>query len=270
MIDWRWAAKCRLLGGHPTRELFDEAVAEGEAAVPFFVDLLSRRELREGEPADAAFLPVHAMRVLGEIGSPAALPALLGVLVDPVDPGQDGEEAALALARIGEPAVSPLRRLAREPGRGTWVRAAAIQALAHAALRDRRLRPPVLATFRELLEDPEERDATLNAQVVDAAVRLAAEGLWPAIAGAYLSGRVDEDVVGAEAAQLELMVARHRPDRETKRLARRDPREDYASWEEAVDGLPDAERTRLVAELERIDREGAGPPSPSEDPAGDD
>ena len=47
---------------HPS--IGQEAVAAGEDAVPLMVDILSRRRFREGDPADCALLPVHAMRVL--------------------------------------------------------------------------------------------------------------------------------------------------------------------------------------------------------------
>jgi hypothetical protein len=205
------------------------------------------------------------MRLLAEIGSPAAVPALVGVLTDPVDPGLHGEEAALALGRLGEPALGPLTRVAADRGRSTWVRSSAVQGLVHAALRDRRLRPRVIEALRGRLEDAAERDRTFVAQVVDACCRLAAEGLWPAIAAAHAAGRVDEDVIGIDAVELDLAVRRHRADPETKRQARRDVREDYATWDEAVDGLTPDELSSLKRRLDRLVEQGAEPPDDEED-----
>jgi hypothetical protein len=257
-------AKCRLFGGHPTLELFEEAVDAGAASLPLFVEILARRDFREGSPADCAHLPVHALRVLAEIGDPGALPAILGVLADPVDPGLYGEEAALALARFGEAAVKPLARVARDGRRDLWVRAAAMQGLAHAALRDRRLRPRVLPILKSLLDDRSERDRTFVAQVVEACCRLAAESLWPSIVGAYQAGLVDEDVVAAEAVELELSLKRHRPDAEAKRLARRDVREDYVSWDDAVEGLPEDDVAGLLGELHALAEGRVEPPEVEE------
>jgi hypothetical protein len=42
-LDWGWVERCEALGGEPTLELFDEAVAAGRDALPLLVDLLSRR-----------------------------------------------------------------------------------------------------------------------------------------------------------------------------------------------------------------------------------
>lgn len=263
-LGWAWVAKCRLFGGHPTLELFEQAVEAGGDSLPLLVEILSRRDFREGSPADCAHLPVHALRVLAEIGDPAALPAILGVLSDPVDPGLYGEEAALALARFGEAAIKPLARVARDTGRDIWVRASAMQGLAYAALRDRRLRPRVLPTLKSLLDDPAECDRTFVAQVVEACCRLAAESLWPSIAGAYQAGRVDEDVVAVEAVELELALRRHRLDPEAKRLARRDVREDYVSWSDAVEGLPEDDSAGLLAELAAFDEGIVEPPEVEE------
>jgi len=263
-LGWAWVARCRHFGGHPTLELFEEAVDAGEAAVPLLVEILARRDFRERSPADCAHLPVHALRILAEIGSPGALPAIASVLCDPVDPGLYGEEAALSLARFGEAAVKPLARVARDSSRDTWVRAAALQGLGYAALRDRRLRPRVLPVLKALLDDPSELDRTLVAQVIEACCRLAAESLWPSIMGAYKAGRVDEEVVTAEAVELELSLKRHRPDAEAKRLARRDVREDYVSWADAVEGLPPEDAEGLLAELATLD-DDIGPPEVEDD-----
>lgn len=263
-LDWTWVAKCRLLGGSPTLELFDEAIASGPGALPLMTEILARRELREGEPPDCVHVPVHALRVIGTLGLPGGLPAAMGVLVDPVDPGQYGEEAALALARLGEGALPPTRGVLVDPARDTWVRVSAARALMFAALRDRRLRPRILPTFEGLLASPTERDRCLLAHVVSCACLMAATVLLPAIAGAYAAGRVDEDVVDFDSVEIDLLARQQRPDPDAKCLVRRDVREDLVSWSDVADGLPPQERSRLEAELRRLDREGAAPPEPSD------
>ena len=269
-IGWEWVAKCRLLGGVPTLDLFDEAVATGSDAVPLMVDILSRRELREGEVVDGAQVPVHAMRVLGEVRELAALPALLGVITDPVDPALYGDEAGLALARIGEPALAPLIGVLFDRDNDTWVRVTAARALTFAALVDRRRRPRVLDAYEKLLTDHSERDRMLNAHVVGDACDLAAARLIPAVVTAFQEGRVDEDTIDGQSAVRELESRHQRPDPDVKALARRDVREGYVSWEDLLEGMPAPDRALFEESVARIDREGAAPPEPGDTPAYED
>lgn len=264
-LTWSWVAKCRVLGGTATRELHEEAVGAGEGAVPLLVDVLSRRDFREGMPADCALIPVHAMRVLGALRAASAIPALVAVLNDPVDPGLYGDEASTALARIGEPALAPLEGLLFDRQREHWVRVGAARGLLLAALADRRRRRRVRDAWERLLRDPGEHDRTLLAHVVASACQLAAEALLPAIDAAFAAGRIDEDVIDSESARLDLMTRRHRPDPETKALARADPAEDYVRWSELAAGMDASERERLEAELARWDTEEAAPPSSDDD-----
>jgi hypothetical protein len=215
------------------------------------VELLSRRSYREGEPADCALLPVHAMRVLGAVGSPAAIPALVNVLADPVDPGLHGEEAAAALARLGAPALAPLEGLLFDARRDRWVRVGAARALLFCALADRRQRRRVRDAYDRLLRDPRERDRTLVAHVVADACLLAAEVLLPAVEIAFAAGRVDEGVIDLDSARADLLARHQRPDEETAALARRDPGEDYVALAELTAGMDPAERADLAGQLRR-------------------
>lgn len=259
--DWAWVRKCAALGGSPTWELWREAVDAGAAAVPLMVDILSRRSFREGEPPECAHVPVHAMRVLGEIGSVAAIPALVNVLTDPVDPGLHGEEAALALARLGAPALAPVEGLLADAHRDRWVRVAAARTLLFAAARDRRLRPRVREAYGRVLADPRAGDRTLVAHVVANACQLGFESLLPAIEAARSAGRLDEEIIDLDSARLDLLTRHHRVDPEVKHAARRDPGQDYLPWSELTSGMDAAAREALAAELRSREDEG--------DPAGD-
>jgi hypothetical protein len=242
-----------------------EAVAAGEAAVPLMVDILSRRELREGEPTDCHQIPVHAMRVLGLIGSESAIPALVGVLADPVDPTAYGDEAGLALSRIGDAAVRPIEGLMFDRERDTWVRAGAAQALVFVALVDRRRRARVRDAFARLLQDPRESDRLLLAHVAVDACHLAMTPLLPLLESAYRSGRVDEEFIDLDQVRMELLTRHHRTDRDTKERVRRDVLEEYATWEELLDGIVPEEQARIHRLVARIEREGAAPPRPGDE-----
>lgn len=260
-LGWAWVESCRAVGGVPTLELFDEAVAAGEGAIPLMGRILSRRSWRTGRDPDQAAISVGALRVLGAIESPRAVPIVLGVLRDPIDVGLFGEEAAHALGRIGESALATLERVLADRGEDAWVRGAAARALTIAALRDRRLRPAVLPAFERVLRDREQTDRLANALVVHAIRMLAADDLLGAIDEAYRAGRVDDDFIAWDDLLLDLVARRHRPDPEEKAAARRDVREDYVSTERLLAGMDPELGESIAGELERLRRDGAQEPA---------
>ena len=259
-LGWDWAARCRALGGNPTRELFEEAVAAGPLAVPLMVDILSRRAWREGRPDDCALLPVHAMRVLAEIEEPGAIPALVGVLCDPVDPAVHGEEAALALARLGEAMIPPVARVLRDRSLDTWVRAGAGRALVFAAAIDTALRPRVLEELAHVLGDPSETDRLFVAQVVHDACLLGAIEIVPSIEAAFLGDRVDPEFIDPYGADTHLHRTEKELDPEVVELISRDVRSEYLSWSDLEAGLPAEDLAMIAALVEAASREQSPPP----------
>lgn len=245
-----WEARCRALGGDPSREMFDE-LARGEEALPLLLEILARPEWRNRSSPELQEIPVHALRALGEIRSMKALPALLGVLADPGDHATHGQEAALAVARYGADAMAPVERMLFDRSRDAWARARAARALMHAALRDRRLRARVRGTYERLLRDPDERDRLLVSIVIDCASGLAMAVLLPAIREAYLAGRADEQWGDLATVELDILARRQRPDEDAKRLARRDVRELYAPLAERLASLDPETREVILRELQQ-------------------
>jgi len=241
---WRWVARCRVLNGQPTLEMWDEVAADA-SMIPVLVDVLGRRSWREGTPEDCANLPVVALRLLGELRDVSSLPAILSVLGDPVDTGVYGEEAALALARFGEGAFPSVSRILFDAERDCWERALAARSLMYAAIRDRRLRPRVRGIYERVLRNPSERDRLLSANVVDCACRMACSVLAPAIAAAFDAGRVDEDFTRRNDALMDVFARHQVPDADVRDAARQDPREDCLSWTELVERY-DAESLAMV------------------------
>lgn len=247
---WDWVARASALDGVPSREMFDELVAAGEDAVPLLVDVLSRPEWRDGSVPEMSGVPLAALRALGEIRSERALPALLGVLADPGDHAEAGQEASLALARHGEAAFGPVERMLCDRGRDPWARIRAARVFMYSALQDRRRRVRVHAIYDRFLRDPQERDKLVVSNVIDCACRMAMAALLPAIEDACLAGRADEDWGTLLDIQLDLATRRQRPDVETKLLARRDPREEHEPLSARLAGLEEDLRSRIEAELE--------------------
>lgn len=227
-LTWDWVERCLDGGGRPSLELYDEAIAAGVDAIPVLGEVLARVEWRSGDSTSEAITSLHALRVLGAVGDPAAIPLLAGVLRDPRDPARHGEEAALALARIGGDALPILERVLGDRSEDTWVRGCASRGLMHAALRNRKARARALAAFERLLRDPLETDATLGALVVNAIRVLHAGALLPAIFTAWMAGRIDQEFIAWPALEAELSTRRSRADWAEHALAKKDPRDDYA------------------------------------------
>jgi hypothetical protein len=248
MLGWGWVSRCRALGGEPTLEMFDEAVAGGRSSLTLLVDVLSQRRFREGTPDDCADLPVHALRIAGEIAEPASLPAILGVLAEPVDPTRYGEEAAVALSRLGALAFPSAERLLADRTNDRWVRLLAAKALALgaardvalAASRDASLRTRWLDAMERALRDPLERDRELAGHLVALAVHAGAPELVPAMTSAYEGGRVDRDVIDEHGVSRAFTKRDGAPDPDFAELAQRDPRAFYRPWSVIRSGL-DAE-----------------------------
>lgn len=259
MPGWDWVARARVLDGRASLEMFDELLAAGESALPLLVDVASRRDWREGDAWDLREVPAHALRALGELRSERVLPVLMGVLVDPGDHALHGQEAALALARQGEPALPHLQRLLLSRERDTWARIRAANALAFAALRDRRLRPRVRSAYERLLHEPQERDRLVVSSVIDLACKLAMTALLPAVTDAHGAGRADPDWGQLRDIQLDLIARHHRPDAELKALARRDPRDEYVPLAAMLEPLDEALRGRVLAALAEASRATAPP-----------
>lgn len=250
-LGWDWAHRCRVVGGMPTVELWDEAIAAGDGAVPLMVGLLAQRDLRTGEPPDARMLPVAAMRVLATLRAEGGIPALVGVLLDPVDPSEYSEDAALALGRVGAPALGPVEGILRDSSRRTWERASAGHAMVNAALVDRRLRARVRAAYERVLLDPRETDRTFNANLALDAVTLGMLVLQPAIEVCHAAGRLDEDMVTMDAVRLDLAIRHHRPDIDAKVAARRDFRQELRTWAEMCDALEPEDLRRFERAMAR-------------------
>ena len=259
-LGWDWVERCLVCGGTPTLELHDEAVAAGAAALPVIGRVLARREWRSGDSVAEAFVSLHALRLLGIIGEPAAIPMLASVLRDPRDPARHGEEAALALARVGGDALPILERVLVDRSEDTWVRGCAARGLMHAALRDRKAKKRALAAYERLLRDPAETDATLGALIVDAIRVLHAGALLPAIFEAWMGGRIDREFIAWPDLEIELTSRRARSDWGEHALTKRDPREEYTTEAQFLEQLDEDAARELSAVLERLRREGADEP----------
>jgi hypothetical protein len=97
-------------GEWPEPEIVEQIVAAGDEAVDPLLEILATNP--RGWPEEAPL--DHAIGLLGEIGSPRALPALVDVIRR--YKGDTGESAADAIVRFGEEGFGTLLGLILDPG----------------------------------------------------------------------------------------------------------------------------------------------------------
>ncbi len=132
-----------------------ELVRRGEAVVAPLCAWRQDDELRQSEEDDG-WAPLHALHVLGAIGSPAAIPAVLSVAVHPEPEEAVHDSLSCILARFGPAVVKPATELLR-----TWPADAqpttlsdVVRGLVTVGRDHPEERPGLARLFVELLSDP--------------------------------------------------------------------------------------------------------------------
>jgi hypothetical protein len=146
------------------RAIVDEFVRRGERLVAPLVELC-RDEAAWAAEAPAAWAPLHAVLILGAVGSPRALPGLLAAVRQSAARGLAGTASALAnvLGALGRAATGPLKVRALDPQAPASERTLAVDALAAVAARTPIEQGEILDFFRALTEDMDAADEVRNA-----------------------------------------------------------------------------------------------------------
>jgi hypothetical protein len=179
-------------GERPPRKLMEEIIARPEETVPFLVDIVRDESLQFFEAKGGGWAPIHAMRLLGEMGAEEGIEALLGLL------GQESdylyEETPVALAMIGPPAVRLLMDFARDRANELYARINACHALTYLVARYPEQREAVVNFLREELDGNEDAP-DYYAFVVAYLCDLVAEEARPDIEKAFERGIVSTEVI---------------------------------------------------------------------------
>lgn len=199
----------RRVGIRPSERLAQHILAAGTAAVAPLLDLALQTDLlHEDEPL--CFAPLHALRLLGELRTPAMIAPLLGAFpLDLAYPDEDlpetwATEVTQLIGRLGAAAVEPLWAIADDE---TWEltgRGAALVALAYATAAEPSLRDDVVSRLRERLGRSE--DKSLNAQIVSALANLGAQEVYGDVMRMYREGRIDQEIIPAGTARQLLLT----------------------------------------------------------------
>jgi len=196
----------RQAGEEPAPALLDGIKALGSAAIRPLVALATDEALHNADPEDPeGWAPLHAIEILGELGAAEAVEPLLPLL----EWHDDAliELLPVALGRIGQPAVAPLRALLSDHSGDMWTRESAAAALAHVAQHHPDARDEVVAILVEALDAAEPHtpaSETLSGMIVSRLLDLEAKEAAPAIARAFADDRVDQRIVDLAWARYEL------------------------------------------------------------------
>lgn len=197
-------AQLREAGEKPKRALRDAVRTLGPVVAPALIGMATDRSLHEADQeSPEIWAPLHAIRLLGEMGTAEAIDPLLALLTDDQHGVDDWLDEVLLeyFSKIGRPAVLPLRTVLFGHSADTAAQSIVIDALVKMAQAHLDLRDEVVATLTARLDPAESRapeDETVNAFVISALLDLQAAEARPAILQAFDDDRVDYRIVDVD------------------------------------------------------------------------
>ena len=199
------------------------ALGLGPEHIPDLIRMATDEELDvAGSNSLEVWATVHAWRALGQLRAESAVEPLLGLL-HRIDDDQDdwvGEEIPEVMGMIGPSAIPALAAYVADSSRGLWARVAASASLTEIGQRHPASRADCVATLTRLLEQYQDHDETLNADLVAGLIELHAVESAPVMERAFAARRVDNSVSGDwEDVQIEMGL----------RQARETPQPNYAA-----------------------------------------
>lgn len=183
------------------------------ADVPELLRMADDQALSELFPDDpAVYAPVHALRALGRLHPPEAVPALMGMLPRRMHDDWMRGSLTAAFGSIGQPAIAPLRNLVTDQSRRPVERGFAVEALVAMAERQPDLHDEVLGILIHAMRGYRGQPQTLNGHLAWGLACLHAVGSTDLVEEVYESGCIDRDVAGSWDDWLEHLERGDRPD----------------------------------------------------------
>lgn len=177
--------------------LIEEIVRRGQDAVPYLGRLVTDERLWNAD-GDERWAPVFALHLLGAIGDPSAARFVAEALrLDP-DPDEIVENTPTVIGHLGPQAVPDFARLLLDETADGLMRGVAADGLASIALLHPQTRPAIIQFLRRFVEEAEQHDPEAVTGVILTLTELRDRPSLPAIAQAFRSGRVDQDLVTLE------------------------------------------------------------------------
>ena len=219
LLEFGVAEKVKQLrreGLRPSEQLARSITKAEHAAIGPLLALATDTDLLHQE-APECFAPIHALRLLGELGAVEIIEALLRQF--PVSLEYDEEElpqmwvqeVAQIIGHLGAPAIEPLWRIADDEGWNIAARSGALTALGYVTAMAPETHDAIIAGIRERIERSD--DQLLASHLAMALANLGASDLYPELMAMYRAGKLDQEILPAAAARQLLLSD------STKRLA---------------------------------------------------
>jgi tetratricopeptide (TPR) repeat protein len=197
-------------GQQPDRALLDRVKAHGQVVVRPLIQMAVDEKLHGADSSSSeVWAPLHAIQILGELGSFEAIEPLLP-LFDRVDDDALAQILPQAFGGIGAPAVAPLRAILFDRARDTWARVRAAGCLGEIGRRHPETHSEVTSTLVARLDPAESQvpdDECVNGFVICELLDLQAVEAAPAIRRAFDDDRVDTSIIDLDRALEELGLA---------------------------------------------------------------
>jgi len=191
-------------GLRPSEQLVRSITRAGQAALNPLLLLATDVELMH-QQAPECFAPIHALRLLGELGSVEIIEPLLRQFPVSLDYDQEElpqtwvQEVAQIIGHLGAPAIDPLWRIADDEGWNIAARSGALNALGYVTAVAPETHDAVIAGIRERIERSE--DTLLASYLAIALANLGASDLYPELMSMYRAGKLDQEILPAAAAR---------------------------------------------------------------------
>jgi uncharacterized protein len=147
-----------------------------ESDVPALLELVVDDALNQANvESNEVWVPLHAWRALGQIGSDKAVSPLIALFDHLVADDWAQDELPEVLGKIGQSAIIPLSVYLNEPNHDEFARVMAADALTEIVKRDPSCREQVIECFRDYMAHPDESTRILNGLLVSCLLDLDAK-----------------------------------------------------------------------------------------------
>jgi len=191
-------------GIRPSEQLARSITRAEDAAIGPLLALATDVDLLHEEPPEC-FAPIHALRLLGELGSLEIIEPLLRQF--PVSLEYEDEElpelwvqeVAQIIGHLGAPAIEPLWQIVDDESWNIAGRSGALNALDYVTAAAPDTRDAIIAGYRERIERSE--DPLLISHLAMALANLGVGDLYPEFMAMYRAGKIDQEILPAAVAR---------------------------------------------------------------------